>query len=60
MGYRPATSAERERAEADKQYNKILKTRRFIHINIAPYSDIPEKTKEIDRILIRYLQRVEQ
>ncbi len=60
MGYRPATAAERDRAYADKKYNKILKTKRFIHINIAPYKDIPEATKEIDRILTRYLYRIEQ
>ncbi len=60
MGYRPATAAERERAYADEQYNKILKNKLFIHINIAPYEEIPDETKAIDRILTRFLYRVEQ
>lgn len=60
MGYRPATTAERERANADDEYNEMLKKKYFIHINIAPYGEIPEETKENDRILTRFLYRVEQ
>ena len=58
--YRPATTAERERANADDEYNEMLKKKYFIHINIAPYGEIPEETKENDRILTRFLYRVEQ
>ena len=57
MGYRPATTAERERANADDEYNEMLKKKYFIHINIAPYGEIPEETKENDRILTRFLYR---
>ena len=32
----------------------------FIHKNIAPFGDIPQQTKENDRILTRFLYRVEQ
>ena len=60
MGYRPATTAERERANDDDEYNEMLKKKYFIHINIAPYGEIPEETKENDRILTRFLYRVEQ
>lgn len=60
MGYRPATSAERDRAMIDNEYYKTLKNKRFIHINIAPYDDIPQATQKIDRILTKYLYRVEQ
>jgi len=60
MGYRPATTAERERANADDEYNEMLKKKYFIHINIAPYGEIPEETKENDRILTRFLYRAEQ
>lgn len=60
MGYRPSTDAERKRANADNQYNKMLKKKCFIHINIAPYEAIPENAREIDRILTRFLYLVEQ
>lgn len=60
MGYRPSTDAERKRANADVEYNKMLKEKCFIHINIAPYEEIPEETKENDRILTRFLYLVEQ
>ena len=60
MGYRPATTAERERANDDDEYNEMLKKKYFIHINIAPYGEIPEETKDNDRILTRFLYRVEQ
>lgn len=60
MGYRPSTAAERKRANADNQYNKMLKKKCFIHINIAPYETIPEDAREIDRILTRFLYLVEQ
>ena len=56
----PATTAERERANDDDEYNEMLKKKYFIHINIAPYGEIPEETKENDRILTRFLYRVEQ
>lgn len=38
----------------------MLKKKYFIHINIAPYGEIPEETKENDRILTRFLYRAEQ
>lgn len=60
MGYRPATAAERERACTDSRYGKMLKTKCFVHINIAPYEAVPEDTRAIDRILSRFLHRVEQ
>lgn len=60
MGYRPATPQELERALSDAQYAKTLKTKEFAHINIAPYEQIPEETREIDRILTRFIQQVEQ
>lgn len=60
MGYRPATVAERERAQSDNQYSKTLKNKRFVHINIAPYEAIPEDIRAIDRILTRFLYCVEE
>ena len=60
MGYRPATPEEAERATADPAYKKRLKDTEFVHINIAPYDAIPESTREIDRIMTRLLQRIEQ
>ena len=60
MGYRPATTAERERANADDEYTEFFKKRFSIHINSAPFGEIPQETNQHDRILTRFLYRVEQ
>lgn len=60
MGYRPATPGEAERAAVDPKYKKELKENAFVHTNIAPYETIPDDVREIDRIMTKMLQRIEQ
>ncbi|MDR1055818.1 MAG: hypothetical protein LBL90_08370 [Prevotellaceae bacterium] len=50
MGFRPPTKTEIEKGESKKELKKI-----FIHPDIAPFNDIPEDMKDVDRLITKVL-----
>lgn len=66
QGYRPATAGEEQMVESEpdedkrKKRKKALERDAFVHICLKPYDALPESFKDYDRMIMRYLWRIEK
>ena len=58
QGYRPTTPEENQLIKSGKKDKKEIEKNCFAHIYLKPYDQLDEKTKDNDRMIMKYLWRI--
>ena len=58
QGYRPTTPEEDQLIKSGKKDKKEIEKNCFAHIYLKPYDQLDEKTKDNDRMIMKYLWRI--
>lgn len=58
QGYRPTTPEENQLIKSGKRNKKEIEKNCFAHIYLKPYDQLDEKTKDNDRMIMKYLWRI--
>lgn len=58
QGYRPTTPEENRLIDSGKRNKKEIEKNCFAHIYLKPYDQLDEKTKDNDRMIMKYLWRI--
>lgn len=58
QGYRPTTSEENQLIKSGKRNKKEIENSCFAHIYLKPYAQLDEEIKDNDRMIMKYLWRI--